>query len=188
MKFRMAENSLFAVLLRSPWWISMAVAAALAAAAQALLPAEYRLVGSMGAAPFLVIGCIALWRQLRAPSAGEAQAILASASKMSWAEFEQALRAGFARQGWQVRAAGGGADLLLEATGKPATLVSARRWKAARHGEDALQGLDQAMQQQEVSRGAYVALGELSPQAVRLAKARQIELLQADALVRLLRR
>ena len=29
MKFRMAKNSLFAVLLRSPWWISAAIAAAL---------------------------------------------------------------------------------------------------------------------------------------------------------------
>ena len=28
MKLRMSENSLFAVLLRSPWWISFAIAAA----------------------------------------------------------------------------------------------------------------------------------------------------------------
>ena len=30
MKFQMAKNSLFAVLLRSPWWVSIAVAAAVA--------------------------------------------------------------------------------------------------------------------------------------------------------------
>ena len=40
MKFRMAPNSVFAVLLRSPWWVSLAIAAALALAAAALLPAD----------------------------------------------------------------------------------------------------------------------------------------------------
>ena len=187
MKLRMAPNSLFAVLLRSPSWISFAIAVALVAAAQSLLPQEYRLVGSMGALPFVVIGCIALWKQLRAPSAEEAQRLLDGASRMAWPQFEAALREGFSRQGWQVRPGSGGADLELERQGR-VTLVSARRWKAARHGEEALQPLQAAMDKQEVSRGVYVALGELSPQAQRLAKARQIEVLQADALVHLLRR
>ncbi|HYF18564.1 MAG TPA: restriction endonuclease [Ramlibacter sp.] len=187
MKLRMAPNSLFAVLLRSPFWISFLVALAFIGAAQGLLPREYRLVGSMGALPFVVIGCIALWRQLRAPSAQERQQLLDGASRMSWPQFEAALREGFARQGWQVRPGSGGADLELERQGK-VTLVSARRWKAARHGEEALQPLQAAMDRQEVPRGVYVALGELSPQAQRVAKARQIEVLQADALVLLLRR
>ncbi|HYD76020.1 restriction endonuclease [Ramlibacter sp.] len=186
MKFRMAENSLFAVLLRSSWWISIAVALVLVALTQALLPPDYRNVGSMGALPFFVIGAIAFWRQLGAPSPAQAQVLLDGASRMPWPEFEQALRAGFTREGWQVRPGQGGADLLLERNGQ-STLVSARRWKAARHGEDALQALDQAMQRQEVGRGVYVALGELSPQAARLAKSRQIEVLQGAKLARLLR-
>ncbi|WBY02427.1 restriction endonuclease [Ramlibacter tataouinensis] len=186
MKFRMAENSLFAVLLRSPWWISIAVALGLVALAQALLPQDLRTVGSMGALPFVVIGAIACWRQWNAPSPAQAQQLLDGAAKMSWPQFEQALRAGFAREGWQVRPGEGGADLVLERKGVP-TLVSARRWKAARHGEEALQALDQAMQRQEVGRGVYVALGELSPQARSLAKARSIEVLQGTTLARLLR-
>lgn len=186
MKFRMAENSLFAVLLRSPWWISMAVALGLVALAQALLPQDLRTVGSMGALPFFVIGAIAFRRQWGAPSPAQAQELLERAGRMSWAEFDQALRAGFAREGWQVRAGQGGADLVLERHGA-ATLVSARRWKAARHGEDALQPLEQAMQRQDAGRGIYVALGELSPQATRLAKSRQIDVLQGAALAKLLR-
>ena len=187
MKFRMAENSLFAVLLRQRWWVSLLVAGGFVAVAQALLPAEYRVVGSLGALPFFVIAGIAFWRQLGAPSEGEVQSLLEGASKMGWPEFEQKLRAGFARQGWQVQAGQGGADLMLERSGQAARLVSARRWKAARHGEDALQALDKAMQAQDVSRGVYVALGDLSPQAARLAKDRQIEVLQGDALARVLR-
>ena len=37
MKFKMAPNSLFAILLRSPWWISLAIAAVFAGASRALL-------------------------------------------------------------------------------------------------------------------------------------------------------
>lgn len=187
MKLRMAENSLFAVLLRSPWWISMLVAAAFVGVTQALLPTEYRNVGSLGALPFFVIGCIAAWRQMRAPSATERQAILDRAAAMGWPDFEQALRAGFTREGWQVSAAKGGADLLLQRIGDAPRLVGARRWKAARHGEEALQALDKSLRQEDGARGVYVALGELTPQATRLAKERGIEVLQGDALVRLLR-
>lgn len=187
MKFRMAENSLFAVLLRKPFWISLAVGVVFVAIAQALLPAEYRTVGSFGALPFFVIAAIAFWRQLGAPSESESRALLDRASRMGWPEFEQQLRAAFTRQGWQVRAGQGGADLVLERNGSAQSLVSARRWKAARHGEEALQALDKAMRRDEVDRGVYVALGELSPQALRLAQSRRIEVLQGDALVRLLR-
>ncbi|WP_332813888.1 restriction endonuclease [Ramlibacter sp.] len=186
MKFRMAENSLFAVLLRSSWWISIALALVLVGLAQALLPQDYRIVGSMGALPFFVIGAMAFWRQLGAPSPARARELLDGAARMPWTEFEQALRTGFAREGWTVGPGQGGADLVLERNGQ-ATLVSARRWKAARHGEDALQALEQAMQRQEAGRGVYVALGELTPQAARRAKARQIEVLQGPALARLLR-
>jgi restriction system protein len=187
MKFKMAPNSLFAVLLRSPWWISVGIAVVFVAAVQALVPQEYRVVGSMGAFPFAVIGVVAFWRQWQAPSAGEAQALLDSAARMSWPEFEAALRQGFSRAGYVVRAGKGGADLALERNGQ-LTLVSARRWKAARHGEEALQPLRAAMRQQDAGKAIFVALGELSPQARRVAGAEQIELVQGDPLVRLLRR
>ena len=187
MKFRMAENSLFAVLLRKPWWVALLVACVFVAVAQALLPPDYRTMGSLGALPFFVISGMAFWRQLGAPSASESRALLEGASRMGWPEFEQKLRAGFTRQGWQVRSAQNGADLLLERNGQAQSLVSARRWKAARQGEEVVQALDEAMRRHEVGRGVLVALGELSPQATRLAKARQIEVLQGDALARLLR-
>ena len=55
----MSKNSLFAILLRAPWWISMAVVALLALAASALLPEPYVALGVMGGFPFLVIGSMA---------------------------------------------------------------------------------------------------------------------------------
>ena len=74
MKFKMAPNSLFAVLLRKPWWVSLAVAAAFALVALALLPVDLKVVGALGALPFLGISVVALVRQWHAPSARERHA------------------------------------------------------------------------------------------------------------------
>jgi restriction system protein len=38
MKLKMNQNSLFAILLRSPWWVSGGIAAALFTAARIVLP------------------------------------------------------------------------------------------------------------------------------------------------------
>ena len=65
MKLKMSPNSLFAVLLRSPWWISLLVAGALFALARLFIPAAYAIFMPL---PFLVIATMAGWRQFRAPS------------------------------------------------------------------------------------------------------------------------
>ena len=63
MKFKMSPNSLFAVLLRSPWWVSFALMGLFSLAAVALLPRDYALAGVLGTFPFFAVGCIAAWRQ-----------------------------------------------------------------------------------------------------------------------------
>jgi restriction system protein len=187
MKFKMAPNSLFAVLLRSPWWISIAIALLFAAVAHALLPEQFKMVGALGGLPFAAVGLVALGRQLRAPSAKRADAILQAVSRMGWTEFCQALENAFARDGYIVeRLQGGAADLLLRREGRT-TLVSAKRWKAARHGEDHVQALHAAAQARDASGCLYVALGELSPNAQRIATAHGVELVQSAGLVHLLR-
>ena len=76
MKLKMAENSLFAILLRSPWWVSVAVALAILALARALLPPAYVPFGAMGAVPMLVIGAMAALRQWRTPSPAQVEQTL----------------------------------------------------------------------------------------------------------------
>ena len=61
MKFKMPRNSIFAVLLRSPWWISAAIAALLSAGGFAALPLEYAAMGVFAAIPFAVIAIMAAW-------------------------------------------------------------------------------------------------------------------------------
>jgi restriction system protein len=186
MKFKMAPNSLFAVLLRSPWWISMVIAALLAAAAFALLPEQYRVLGAMGGFPFVVIGLVALWQQLRLPSARRSEEILRAVGAMSWPQFSTLLEEGFAKQGYCVERVQGVADFALSRQGAT-TLVAARRWKAARHGEEALQALRDAAQARGAGGCLYVALGDLSAQAHGFARSHQVQLMQGPALAFLLK-
>ena len=57
MKLRMHENSLFAILLRSPWWVSFLIAGGLFAGLRLVVAPLY---ASFFALPFAVIGAYAL--------------------------------------------------------------------------------------------------------------------------------
>ena len=186
MKLKMAPNSLFAVLLRSPWWISFAVVLAFAGASQALLPEQYRVFGMMGGFPFLVIGSMAAWQQLRAPSPQQVERILQQAAAMSWRDFSAALERAYSRQGYSVsRLDGPAADLLLAKAGR-STLVAGKRWKAANHGVEPLRALHGLRQAQDASHGVYITLADVGDKTRRFAKEHQIALLQGAALAQLL--
>ena len=92
MKFKMPRNSIFAVLLRSPWWISAAIAALLSVGGFAALPLEYAAMGVFAAIPFAVIAIMAAWKQLRAPSETRVQAVAQAAAAMSWTDFSRTVR------------------------------------------------------------------------------------------------
>lgn len=189
MKLKMAEKSLFAMLLRSPWWISFALAMAVSLAARALLPPQYAGVGMMGGFPFAVIGCIALWRQAQAPSAASVEKTLEQVAAMHWRDFNTALQAAYQRKGYVVTpmtgAATGAADFQLRKDGA-STLVCARRWKAANPGLEALRELVALRHSQDVRHCSYICLAPLSPAAAQFAREERIEVPTAMDLTRLL--
>jgi restriction system protein len=186
MKFKMAPNSLFAVLLRKPWWVSLVVAAAFALVALALLPVDLKVVGALGALPFFGISVVALVRQWHAPSAREVESVTQAVVAMGWADFSKALTRAYSAQGYAVRPTEGGADLLLEREGRKC-LVAARRWKAARHGEESVQALVDALAREGAAEGLYLALGDLSANAQRLVRQHGLRLVQAPELAQVLR-
>jgi len=186
MRLKMAPNSLFAILLRSGWWISVALALLVVAASRALLPQEYWVFGAMGALPFLVIAVIALARQLRKPGSRRVEAVLQAVRGMSWRDFSQAVEDAFTRDGFAVQRIEGAADFAVTRAGRTA-LVAARRWKAARHGEEALAALHAQMRARDASECTYIALGELSANAQRFARANGVQVMQEEGLVLLLR-
>jgi restriction system protein len=68
MRLRMAEKSLFAVLLHEHWWISLLIALVLGGVTAALLPAAYQGAVAVSGFPFAVIAALAAWRQRDLPS------------------------------------------------------------------------------------------------------------------------
>ena len=76
MKWKMAEKSMFAILLRSPWWVSIAIVVAFVLVARAMLPERYVVFGAMGGFPFLVVGLIAAVKQFRAPNPEQVAGVL----------------------------------------------------------------------------------------------------------------
>ena len=187
MKFRMAKNSLFAILLRSPWWISFAVAAALGVAAAALLPGDYKVLGALSAAPFIVIGVIALARQWRLPSGARVAQTQEAVGAMGWPAFSALLEEAFRRDGYVVdRSARAPVDFSLTRQGRR-TIVCARRWKSARTGLEALRALQDARDTNEASEAIHICLGELTDNARPYATEHGLTIWQAAELARVLR-
>lgn len=186
MKWKMSPNSLFAVLLRSPWWASLLIVLAFVLLSGALLPAEYRAFGMMGAFPFLCIGLYRFWQQWHAPSPKRVVQALERAGAMPWREFSALLQQSYQRQGYEVTPlAGAAADLKLTLSGRT-TLVSGKRWKAVAHGVESLRELLVAKQSQDADACIYISLGAVSEQARSFAKEQGITLVSGQALAMLI--
>ena len=183
----MAENSLFAILMRSPWWISLVIAAVLGGLGAALLPEPYKVGGALSGAPFIVIAALAARRQWHLPSAARVTQTQAAVSAMGWPQFAQLLQQAFERDGYSVqRGKAAPVDFELARAGRR-TLVSARRWKSARTGLDALRLLQTARETDDASEALHVGLGELSDNARAFATQHGMKIWQTAELAQSLR-
>jgi len=179
----MAENSLFAILLRAQWWVSVLVALGSFGALRLLLPDLYAAFGSL---PFAVIAAVAVWKQLRAPSSKKIAAGLEALRAMSWEEFARALEEGFRRDGYQVKRVQGTADFELEKAGR-VSLVSARRWKASVTGMEPLRELAAAGAKRGAGECVVVVAGELTGNARGFAKDKGVRVVEGGELVGLVK-
>jgi len=183
MKLRMHENSLFAILLRSPWWASLAVAAGLFGAVRLFVPTVY---AAFSAVPFVVIAALAGWRQVRTPRAASVQARLEALRSLSWEQFSGEVEAAFRRDGYEVkRLKDADADFEL-ARGGGRRLVSCKRWKAARTGTDPLRALHAAAKRREADAPIYIAAGEVTENARAFCDGHRITLIAGADLAKFL--
>ena len=183
----MAKNSLFAVLLRSPWWISVVIALALGLLSFALLPEQFRVVGALSALPFVVIGVMAARRQWHLPSTARVAETHSALAAMAWPEFAALLEQSFRRDGYTVEPGGAAAvDFTLERKGRR-TLVCARRWKSARTGLEALRALQAAREPSDPPDALYIGLGSLTDTARSFAAEHRVAIWQAAELALALR-
>ncbi len=189
MKLEMAKNSLFAILLRKPWWLSLAIALLMGLAAMALLPEAWRVAGALSGFPFVVIAAMAAWRQRQLPSAERIEQTHAAAMAMAWPAFAATLEQAFTRDGYAVaRGKGDAVDFTLERQGRR-TLVSARRWKSARTGVETLRALQTAREASEglPTDALCIGLGALTDSARPFAAEHRITIWQSAELAQALR-
>lgn len=187
MRLKMHERSLFATLLRQPWWVSVLLALVVGLLVRLTLSGDYMIYGMTALLPFLGIGMIALVKQLRAPSATRVAATLAAVQALTWRDFSAALEAAFARDGYGVtRLDLPAADFEITKAGR-VTLVCAKRWKAASHGIAPLQDLAALCKARDAAEAMYVSSGALTENAQRFASAQETRLVNGVSLAELLR-
>lgn len=187
MKFRMAQNSLFAILLRSPWWISAAIALALALLGLAVLSDPFRILAIVSGVPFALIGAVAARRQWHLPSAARVSETRDALARMPWSAFGDLLEQSFRRDGYTVsKSKAGAVDFELNRNGRR-MLVCARRWKSARTGLEAVQALQAERDAADQPDGLYIGLGALTDTALPFAKEHGIAVWDAGDLARALR-
>jgi restriction system protein len=185
-KLKMAENSLFAILLRSRWWISFLICAAVALVSLAVFPKDISPFAALGAFPFFIVGCMALYRQMRAPSPARLAQIQETLRQQSWGDFCARLEAAWQAGGYTVQRLNmAGADLLLARDGRT-LMVNARRWKAAAHGVEPLRELVDAARRQQAGGSIYVALQPLGENAAAWAAGHGVTVLDGTALATLI--
>jgi restriction system protein len=183
MKLVLPENSLFAILLRSRWWVSLLVALGAFGVVRLFLHEGYALFAAL---PFIVIAAMAAWRQLRVPSSARLDAAIGALRAMTWEEFAGALEEGYRRQGYVVKRVEGAADFELEKAGR-LSLVAAKRWKASSTGVEPLRKLVAAGEAREAAECVYVLAGEVTQNALGFAQAARVTWVRGADLVKLVR-
>jgi restriction system protein len=109
---------------------------------------------------------------------------------LTWREFEGYLAEFFRRRGSSVTYRGGavadgGVDLLLDdARGR--RIVQAKHWKVRRVGVDKLRELWGIREDERAVGAVLVTSGGFTPDALRFAEGKQLELIDGDQLVRLI--
>jgi restriction system protein len=183
MALKMHENSLFAVLLRSPWWVSALVAGGIFFLVRIWFAVGY---AAAAALPFGVITAYLLWKQLRQPSAEQVAKKLEKIAAMPAEEFARALEAGFRKEGWSVeRLKGPHADLQLT-QGWRVALVASKRWKAAHSGIEALKELEALRAEKKAEQCVWVTAGDLSDAAKKFAVEKNFRVVGGAELAKLL--
>ena len=185
MNFKMSDKSLFAILLRSPWWYSFLIAVVLLLLARVFLPEAFRAIGMLSSLPFAVLGIIAAWRQRDKPSPERVSMALDQLAQMSWKQFLPIMEQAFVQQGFTVTQLNSNSvDLHLEKSGR-VTLVSCKRWKAATLGVEVLRDLKSMQDSEEASYAACISLSLPTGVALKFAKENAIQLICQDELASL---
>ncbi len=179
MALRMANNSLFAILLRSPWWYSVGIGLFFIALSVIFARGKYLPFGIFTALPFFAIAGYAGYKQYQQPSHKRVLEVDQLARKMSATEIAEKIASRYSENGYESNVfKGNGAEFELTRSYRK-VLLSTKRFKVANTGIEPLKQLVAIGEKEEATGYLYVALGEISEAARDFAKENNIELIQA---------
>jgi len=177
------QTTLFQLLARQPWWVTVLVALGLFWIAYAVYPS----IAPFFALPFVLLAIYIAIQQWRSGVPSDPTEKLGLLRAMSWENFSALVGEAYKREGYQVTpSTEQGYDFALAKNGR-VTLVHCRRWKVNQVGADPVRELAQAVDRKEASRGICLATGEFSAPARKLAAAEPVMLVSGAELVALVR-
>lgn len=177
-------ESLFSILSRQPWWVSVLVGVLLFAAMQLVFPALAPFV----ALPFIGIGVWLAWKQLRAGVPLNVPERLEKLREMPWENFSLVVSEAYRRQGYTVEPSKSGAFDFVLRRDKRVTLVQCRRWKVSQAGEGPLRELNRAIEKQDAFNAVAITAGDFSEKARTFAATTPISLVYGAELIKLVGR
>ena len=183
MAFKVAEGSVFAVLSRSPWWYSALIGGAFVLTSLVVPSAQIAILVVACSIPFFAIAGFAAFKQLKRPSQKRIQEVDQEARGLSAAAIAKRIAKPYVDARFDaVEFKGAAAELELE-RGNRKLLVSSKRFKAANTGIEPLKQLVAAGEKIEATGYLYVALGQVSANAVAFANENNIEFVRGSRLV-----
>jgi restriction system protein len=179
----MAKDTLFHILSRQPWWVTLLVAFVLFWVGYAIFPP----VAPFLVVPFVLLAAYIGFVQFRKGVPGNVQERLADLRAMPWDTFSAAVADAYRKLGYTVLpSAGAGYDFRLVRDGST-TLLSCRRWKVNQVGEGPVRELAQAVEREDASRGICLAAGEFTVPARKMAANEPLALISGADLAELVR-
>ena len=182
MAFKMAKGSLFAVLLRSPWWYSVLIGLFFITASLPIADGKYVIFGITVALPFFGIAAYSAYKQSKRPSQKRVVEVAEQAWTMRASEITEKIANRYIESGYESKLYRGNAAELELTRGHRIVLLSSKRFKVGNTGVDPLKQLVAAGEAAEATSYLYVALGEISSAARTYASQNNIELIQANEL------
>lgn len=174
----MAKETLFRLLMRQPWWVTLLVAFAFFAIARLVFPP----VAPFVALPFLVLTVYIAYTQWGRGAPADAGERLDALRAMSWEGFSAAVTAAYRKQGYEVAPSDEpGYDFKLMKGGR-VTLLECRRWKVNQVGAAPVRELAEAIARNEAYNGVCLTAGEFSAPARKLAVSEPVTLVQGAEL------
>ena len=180
----MAKQTLFHILSRQPWWVTLIVAFALFWITHWIFPP----VAPFITVPFVLLAGYIGYTQWRGGAPADAGERLAMLRAMSWETFSAAVTAAYRKQGYDVAPSEGRSyDFKLVKNGR-VTLLQCRQWKVNQVGVAPIRQLAEAVERSEASRGICLAAGDFSAPARKAAGGEPVTLVSGPELAELVGR